>query len=973
MYIHEEITNEKTLEQVLQQFRESDNPFILDLSAIRFLSSYAIQDLVETHSLAAQRLFLLIPKDSNLLQILKRESVLGILNIFNQFKDIEAILERKETPYIRGFFPAPLFKIDKSAQPELDRLAEVCKKTGRCNLLLNLRQEFQQRGFILPNTLNMSKVDEEWIIQEASEAKTVLYIIRPDVYGQSLEICQQILTISLQGTLQGEERAQAFLRFLQNENHPILFLNLNDCYGWDAAYAQAYRKLKECKKIYLIRVDSIALDFLFKLKGDIFYSDYEKAYEKAGLILKKQWQIIPNPDAETFTAQPIVEINGYVQDQDSEIKEFVNKFMRIVRRTIRQLRRICLDIRELYRLESKARELTISNLSKWCEEHKVRKSNIIVIATLPRPDYTIQDVIADLYENQFFIVATPEEAMQMHESYLHPRFLVDNSTTASILMLEGNIINEQELNIFQAEVENLLHNALSLASDVSNVLRSPQQTVFFDISKIPCVPATAVTSILKSGPKSKHLTKILLVNEHLEELVRKLLAREEPRNVFCYLDRATAFARHICNILVIAPKTMIEDTVKYFQQIFQSVYRSPQARNTQFRVRFHFDFDRLSARLSHENYDLLIFYGHDDCEKIARFVNKYNRPILELVPKNNWLVLAPHQLEMDCSPELFKQKILEFLWRSIRRTHEHRLLCTGHNSPRLYDEIQNILSEAELESLKNFLPLMDEERYEMIATHRGDSNTCGPTQELRTILTNQRLDTLEFHPYRQWARNWTFHTNTKILEIAQQASDEKAVVSTLELLRNYIQYNQSLLWNRIPAHIRQLDQPCWVHFQAASKKLFTVLFRSALLEIKYMMILLKSEIMDLFQGQLWLGLQPLWEAMAQDVRYLNLEAPLLGTLQTVFVWLNEQSISQNLPWLLVSIEFEEADGLKITLNSDWPVETAQIPESITKATQLAQTRYRLDAQSKLAADGTLEITLQLKNRALQHSILIHRN
>ncbi len=989
MYIHEQITNEKSLEKVLQQLRDSDNVFVLDLGHINNISSKAIQDLVETHIIAPERLYILLPEDSNILSIFRRESLFGLLNIFNNSKDLELVIDRQITPCQRSYFPGPVFKIGQDAQNELDRIAEVCTRTGKCSFSLGLRQEFLHRNFTLPATLTVTKVEGEWWIYEASltqrpgttENRPILYIIRTDVYGQALEVCQQILTLTPTGTLFGKERAKEFLYQLREENTPIIFINLNHCYSWDEEYARAYRKAKEYKKIYLVRADSMAIDFLFKTQGDIFYSDYEKAYTHAALLIKKQWRLSPNPDSDDFEPQSIVEISGYISEQDSEITEFSKKLMRILRRTIRKLHRMCIDIRELYRMEAKVREIFVCNINEWCRQHKVRRTNIVIIATLPRPDYTIQDVVADLYENGFFIVPTPEEAMSLLESYPHPHFITENSSSVSILRLEGNIIQDQELNTFRSEVTNLVHNALSATSDVNNVIRSPQQTVFFDFSTIPCVYAPVIQTILSVDSQNKNLSKILLVNEHLAELIRKLFGKEDPTasNIFCYGEKSTALSSHIRNILIVAPKKIAVEVIDYFQKIFQEIYRIPQAKHTQFRVRFHFDFERLPARLAHDNYDLLIFYGYteeNDRQKIQQFLTKYPQPVLELVQPSNWTELQPYQLEIDAPMNLIQDKISSLLWSNPSKYNEYRLLFLGQNWEKTGQSIQNCLQEEQWDLLKNFLPVVDGAWYEFILSQREDTSVSSTLPKLNlSNLTKNNLERIEFHPYRQWLRNFSFHYANNIISICQKVSDENAISSTLEVVSHYGNYPQNL-WGLLPHSIRRSQNERWMSLEIIKNKLLSLMFRTPIFEVEYYLIILHTELSDLFEGRIWQAIRSLWEGSRQDIRYRSFEDPLLGMTQLILNWSNDQSIQQNQSWLSLMIGFsEDENGLKVTFLTDNIGAEPKLPESLFTALTDCQNRYKLDAQGRITPDGRiLEIILQIKGRssATKKSITIRK-
>lgn len=978
VYLQEQITNEKSLEKVLQQVRESDHVFALDLSHLEMVSSKSIQHIAETQHFVHDRLYFLLPEQSQLVQIFRQESLLNFLNIFHTSQDLDTVIERQSTPCQRGFFPGPLFKLGQDAQNELDRLVEVCSRTSRCSLSSGIRQEFQQRGFALPSMINITKSGEDWLFYDVpqqgrlGDTKILLYMIRPEVYGQALEVCQQMVTLSPLGSLHGKEPAKEFFYRLRDENASIIFVNLNRCYAWDNEYASAYRKAKEFKKIYLIRADQTAVDFLFKTSGDIFYSDYEKAYTYAALILKKQWRISPNPDADVFTPQPIVELSGYISEEE-DTKVVLEKLMKPIRNAFREFHRVCLDIRELYRMESKCRKALVSYLGDWCRRHKIRRSNIVVMATLPRPDYTIQDIAADFYEKGFFIIPNQETARELLESYPHPKFISENSTTASTLKVEGNITQDQEFTNFQTEVSNLVHNALSLTSDVKNVLRSPQQTVFFDFSSIPCVNVLVIQTILKTDADNKNLTKILLVNDHLAELIQKLLSKEgaNASNVFCYHDINVATSQHIRNVLVVGNKDSDDDTKEYFQQIFQDIYHARQAQNTQFRIRFHFDFGRLSARLSQDSYDLLIFYGFtrpDDRQRVTQFLARYNYPVLEIIHEPNWLVLQPHQLESQAPKAWVKEKILGLLWKLPGRYQEIRLLFLGQHQDRILREWQDLLPEREWDVWKSFLPVIEDERYEIILTQKDNSTSKSVNWPMPGM--QKFLEKIEFHIYQKWIRNFSYHYTNQMITLAQKVSDENAVLTTLDLAKSYVGLSQNLL-QLIPSFLRKAKEEHWMELQLAKNNLANIMFRSLFFELEYALLIIQSEIYDLFQGQIWLGLQPLWDAMRQDLRYRGVEIPVAGIIQVVLNWQNQQIMSPAPSWLILSLECKEAETFEIIITCRDLVEFNKIPPTLGTAIETCQNRYQLEVFPKIIADGKgLEVHIILKSRLSPRRTLI---
>ena len=277
MYIQQHPANENSLEKSLEQAREMDCPFILDMSHLNSLKSSLIRNLVETHYLKQKNLYILVPPESKILEIFQRESLIGILPIFNRMKDIERIVFQKSTPCYYGFFPGKLFDIPAQHTEDLNRAVEAYSKNGESGLSWDLREEFQKQGFSLPARLAVMKENEDWLICEYKEKKVsaqdkgkVLYLLRMDVYGRSLEVCHRMLTLSLYGTLQGEELAAQFGVVLKNETSPLIFLDLNQCYSWDENYAIHFQKAKELKKLYLVRSDIHASDTLFKIKGIFF-------------------------------------------------------------------------------------------------------------------------------------------------------------------------------------------------------------------------------------------------------------------------------------------------------------------------------------------------------------------------------------------------------------------------------------------------------------------------------------------------------------------------------------------------------------------------------------------------------------------------------------------------------------------------------------------------------------------------------
>lgn len=168
MYVHEEPTNEKSLEISLQQAKETEHPFILDLTHLEVLSSRLIQNLIETHTIR-EDFYILLPQNSPLMTIFKRESLLSILNVFNRLKDLDKALVSKIPPLYSDYFLGKLFDVDKEYKDELDRVSQ--DETHTYYISSELRSEFLQRGFSLPQKIAIDKQEDQWWISEYVEKK----------------------------------------------------------------------------------------------------------------------------------------------------------------------------------------------------------------------------------------------------------------------------------------------------------------------------------------------------------------------------------------------------------------------------------------------------------------------------------------------------------------------------------------------------------------------------------------------------------------------------------------------------------------------------------------------------------------------------------------------------------------------------------------------------------------------------------
>lgn len=601
-----------------------------------------------------------------------------------------------------------------------------------------------------------------------------------------LEICQKMLVYSLYGSLKGKELANTFLENLKNESAAIILLDLNNCYWWDEHFFQVFKKAKEFKKIYVIRADDSDIDFLFRMKGDIIYGSYESAYMQAELILTKRWVISPEPQNEYEDPQQVVTISGYLSNDEDDITFFRKQLIRAMKKTVKYFKKACLDIRELYRLESSARKAFLLTLVRWAEKNKIRKFNIIIIATLPRPDYIVYDVVSDLYANEFFIVSTVEEALEMHSSHPYPRFFIENSLNSSILTLKGNIIHSKEKSIFEGEVQNMIEHAMSLSDTITNALKSPKKVVFFDFRTIPCVYVPIIKSIIDIEYKNKDLVKILLVSEHLEELIKKMLSSYS--NIFCYSKKEDALKNHVCDILIVSPRKEAVQAKTYFTNIFKDIYQIPEAKNSQLRAQFHFDFDRLASRLTSEEYSLIILYGYSDesiGQRVSKLLKKYENPVLELKKsKEGWLQLFSHQLEINCTQGMLKERIIDALWKHRYNYKENRVIFEGRERDRALEEIfLECLNESELKILGNFLQLEEDSQYEVIFTHKTLRNHR--PIELKDASKEQFLEKIEFHPYKDWKRAFSYHYDKKILDLSQHTGDKEEIENITELIREY--------------------------------------------------------------------------------------------------------------------------------------------------------------------------------------------
>ncbi len=965
MYIQQHPANENSLEKSLEQAREMDCPFILDLSHLTSLKSSLIRDLVETCTLKSKNLYLLIPPGSRLLDIFQRESLLGILPVFNRLKDIERIVFQKSTPCYYGYFPGKLFDIPAQHQDDLNRAVEASSKNGESGLSWDLREEFQKQGFSLPARLAVMKENEDWLICEYKEKRTstqdkgkVLYLLRMDVYGRSLEVCHRMLTLSLYGTLQGEELASQFGLVLKSEASPLIFIDLNQCYSWDNNYANCFKKAKEWKKLYLVRSDIHSADSLFKLKGDIFYCDYEKAYEKARLVLQKRWEITPNPSIEKKESC-LLEINGYLVDQKEEFKQFKKRLFSSIQKILKKFHWVALDIRELYRMENKARKAFLHALRKWITRYKIKKFHLIIIATLPRNDYIVHDLTSDLYNEGFFIVPTWEEAKEIHNSYPHPHFILENSLNTSLMTMKGNVIHNQEKRIFKQEIQGMFKNSLSLCSGSSNIIQSPHRIVFFDFLSAPCVYLDLIETIIEAEQESKKLTKILLVNQHVQELVKKLLSKYD--NVLCYDNKEKACLQHIKNVLIVLPLRVKKEAREYFQQIFEEIYQIKEAKNTQFCIRFNCAFERIPSILSSEHYNLIILYGclpEEQNEAWRDVLKKQEKNVLELKPhQKEWMELLPQQMELDQHIAVVKEKIIAMLWNKEQEQAPKRYLFSGSQAEKISHEVLlPCLQENEIEFLSRFLPVVDDTRYEIILTYnRGKAFSFLPQS-----MDKKGLVKLEFHPYRQWARNFCFYYGTSSLEIIQKTANETDISNTFSLLEKYTGTTIKI-WDLIPNKIKKCLDYRWLSFLTAQNKFLVSVFKSKIFEIQYILLFLQKEIEEIFLSYLWTVLSYLKEEFIQDLRYQGIELPFMAFLKTLYTFANNQNSKNNSLWIMASMEFLENEGLEILINIENLASLSDFPATLRQELEDLRSLYKIDMEMEMGKDNsTFQIKMILK-------------
>ena len=981
MFVREEPTNEKSLEKILQKARETELPFVLDLTHLDSLCSRSIRDIIEVHSLQQDRFYILLPANSRLVELFKREALLGVLTLFNRLKDIERVISHQRVPCYLDYFPGKLFEIRSEYQQELNRAIEHFVRKGISPLSVELRDEFKRRGFALPQKLAVVKDNDEWQICEhddrkailQSNRKTILYLLRPIPDSDKMEVCQRMLAFSLYGTLNSRQLADNFFTTVNAENPPLVFIDLDNCYSWDQNFADAFKRLKEYKKLYLIRQDRNIVDFLFKLEGDKVYKNYLAAYKQAELILTKQWRIVPDPTEEYLEPQPVIELSGYVSDQEDEIVKFRRNLVKILKKTLKHLQKACLDIRELYRLEHEARKAFLDVLGNWLEKNKIKKYHVIIVATLPRPDYIIHDVIAELYTREFFIVSSIEQAMDMHAAYPHPRFITENSLNASLLTLEGNIINEREKIIFEGEVKNMIQHALSLSDNISNVIKSPQKVVYFDFRSIPCVYIPVVQAIIDIDHRNKNLIKILLVSSHLQELAKKLV--HSHTNILCYSDKDKALRNHLCNILVVTPKKNGSQAKTYFKKVIEDLYDVPEAENTQLRVYFHYDFERLASRLATENYNLIIIYGYSfqsGSDNISRLLRECNKPVLELKKgEDGWLQLFSHQLEIDCSGDMLKAKIIETLWKANQACKQNRFVVQGKLWPRVQEELlKDCLPAPEQEILARFLPIKADSEYEIILTHP----PFNPKEPMPLPQASQEkmLEKIEIHPYRLWQCCFSFHYLTSLIELIHLSQEEREVANIIDGLRDYATVKKRI-WETIPNHVKKVESPRWISYLAAKNKLFGMSFRSKCFEIQYISLYMHMEIKEIFNGHLWLGLCYVKEQLRKDLRYRYFEAPLLSMLKFIYCFLNDESFQYNISWIGTAIEVNDKDGIEIVLSTENISGRPTFPGEISRCVDQLKSKYKIEISVAMEEDSRLiQIKFYLKSKMQKRLITIKK-
>lgn len=945
MYIHEEPNDLNALEKALQKAKNAEIPFILDLNSITTLPSYIINKFVEIHSQSNSNLYILVSENSPLLEIFKRESLLGILSIFNRMKDLDKILNQHKTPYYTHYFPGKLFECSIEFQDELNRATDRNNKEFESDLSLEFRNQFQEAGITLPQKLSVIKENEDWLIFEykgrritEDEASRALYLVRIDIYGRKLEVCERILTVSLYGTLKGKEIAQEFKNFVKDIPNPVIFLDLTHCHAWDLNYVEAYTQCKEFKKIYIIREESLATNELFYLQGDTIYSDYEKAYEKAISIFKKQWIISPQYDEEETAKTNIIEISGYITDNPDQILAFRKQFRDVIKKTLKEYSRICIDIRELYRMESDARKLFIQDITKRVEKLKIRKHNILFVATLPRPDYIIHDLVADLYENEYFIVPSLEDAIEFHTSYPHPHFTMENSLHYSMMTVDGNIIHEEEISIFRHETENMIEHALSNVFESSHVQRSPQQIVFFDFHSMPCVYLPVIQTILDADRLNLKLSKVLIVSQHVEELIKKIVSRYT--NVRCYHNKEEALEQHLCNILVSSPRNLSGEARTYFKDIFRDIYQTPEGQNTQFWVRFNYDSSRLSSLLQIEHYKLILLYGYSSITpELAQLLKNYGKPILELKPTyDDWTSLLPYQLEMGCHAGMIKQRITNLLWtKETMDNNRIRYLFNGTQWARALESIfGRCLNEQNMQVLNQYMTIVDEGQYEVILTY----HNYLPTTILEQAYENNQLETLEFHPYQQWVRNFTVNYTMSSIELSQKTANETDIATAILLLQSHARFAQSI-WDMIPNGVKHYSKERWNSCISSPNRFLGISLKSVLNEVQYILLEIHTEVEEIFHANLWPALDYIKNELRYDLRYQGIELALIVFLEMIFTYSNQKSYNKNITWLRTSIEIQEKDDIEVILFFDKLGDTLEYTEEIKQKINHYQEKYRI--------------------------------
>ena len=110
MYTHEEPSDLNALEKALQKAKYSEIPFILNLNSLSTFPSYLIKTFIEIHTYNSNNFYILVAENSPLLNIFQKESLIGILSIFNRMKDLEKILNYQTTPCYVHYFPENFLK-----------------------------------------------------------------------------------------------------------------------------------------------------------------------------------------------------------------------------------------------------------------------------------------------------------------------------------------------------------------------------------------------------------------------------------------------------------------------------------------------------------------------------------------------------------------------------------------------------------------------------------------------------------------------------------------------------------------------------------------------------------------------------------------------------------------------------------------------------------------------------------------------